>query len=234
MSKVISKSPLKIALPKYLIQMLFSWVFFHYVSALVKKLKNEKLFTISLKSFNWNLIRIFKAFPYMDAKITVPFFDELEESLFTNIINVNYEEKQIKGYKQFFKYYRKNWLSYKQLLRPADININFTRTNNPCEVFHKNLHLKCELKQPRFSYITACLGEIAKETFIETINYLSSPRKTKEDKIGEHNDWIEIIMGEIQIFMDGCCLANLITLEQRNDIEDLVLDIERIYEYEDD
>ena len=101
-------------------------------------------------------------------------------------------------------------------------------------MFHKNLNLKCEVKHPKISYIAACLGEVAKETFTKTIKMLSSPKKIKDDQIDEHNSWIAKITEEIQIFMEGGCLGNLITLEQRNDIEDLTTNVKRIFEYEDE
>ena len=63
----------------------------------MKRLKKEKLSIIKLKAFNWNLLRILKTFPYISTKITNEFFDELEESIFTNIININFEDMQIKG-----------------------------------------------------------------------------------------------------------------------------------------
>ena len=80
--------------------------------------------------------------------------------------------------------------------------MNFTRTNNPCEVFYKNLNGKVERTFPSISYLASSLAEITKEAFVDTIRNLYSAKKTKTSEISIHKKYIENILAEMKEFMD--------------------------------
>ena len=70
------------------------------------------------------------------------------------------------NYVAFFNYYEKQWLNYEQSWNDINIKFNFTRTNNPCETFHRRLNAFVEIKNPRLSYLAHCFFEITKKYYL--------------------------------------------------------------------
>ena len=59
----------------------------------------------------------------------------------------------IKNYTAFINYYQNFWLRYTQIWSKYKVDVKFTRTNNPCEIFHKHLNELISLKNPRISFL---------------------------------------------------------------------------------
>ena len=91
--------------------------------------------------------------------------------------------------------------------------MDFTRTNNHCEVFHKNLNAKVERTFPRLSYLASSLAEITKEAFVDIIRNLSSPKKTKASEINIYKKYIGNILAEMKEFMDYGGMVKIIPIE---------------------
>ena len=113
---------------------------FHYLKALYAYLKKVKILKKRYKLLNNYLINILRYFPFIEENIRIQFFNIFRPQFIFSITEFDIDKVDVENYTFFINYYSKNWIHYNQVWTDNKLEINFTRTNNPCEIFHKYLN----------------------------------------------------------------------------------------------
>ena len=129
--------------------------FFHFTKALWKKAKKEGLCKKLYMKETHIIIFAFKIFIFIKEKEKDNYLKQIEEF---------YKEK--KEYKGFIQYFKKNWSNCNFLdFERCDQAEIVERTDNICELFHKNLNDKIDIRHPKISYLIEKLKEFTTEQF---------------------------------------------------------------------
>ena len=162
--------------------------FFHYLKAIWGKLKNLNIKKFKYKLYYNYLIRTFKLLIFLDNSIKIPFFN-LFSVLFIEIyVNIFIDSSDRKNFVCFINYFRAVWINYQQYWESSSNEINFTRTNNPCEIFHRSLNYEISMKNPKIAYLIDILYKITQNEYSKyTLNIGSPNKKNKTDEISHKN-----------------------------------------------
>ena len=176
--------------------------FFHYVKALWAKLKELKIKIFKYKEYYDYLIKTLKYLIFLEDNIRITFFN-LFSNLFIEIFINTYIEINDKQYFiKFINYYRKVWLNYKQFWDIDNNEINFTRTNNPCEIFHRRVNEFISLKNPKISFLIDSLFLLSKKYYLDYISNLGSPNKKIKNCLNIHLNTLELFKNSVNSFLE--------------------------------
>ena len=148
--------------------------------------------------------------------------------LFIEIYINNYiENNDKKIFIKFINYYRKFWLNYKQLWGDLTSEINFTKTNNPCENFYRRLNELIFFKNPKIYYLVDNLFLLSKKYYLNYITNLGSPNKKIKNCLNLHLNTLNEFKTAIDSFLEHKQLNKLfenkyyLEITEKNEFNDL-------------
>jgi len=152
--------------------------FFHFTKALWNKAKKEGLCKKSKMKETYVIIFAFKIFVFIKEKEKDKYLKQIEEF---------YEEKV--EFKGFIKYFKKNWSECNFLdFERCDQAEILERTDNICELFHKNLNDKIDIRHPKISYLIDKIKEFTIEQFEKLIENMVLGIKFIEKTLNVYDD----------------------------------------------
>ena len=115
---------------------------FHYIKCLYHNLKIRGIYLKRYKKVNSRLIYLLKFFPYIDHSFRSSFSKSFKLNFFGYFSALQIDSIHTKKFVSFFNYFDKNWLNYEQSVKCDEESYSFlfSRTNNPCENFHRCLN----------------------------------------------------------------------------------------------
>ena len=176
--------------------------FFHYIKALWSKLKELKIKIFKYKIYYDYLIKTFKYLIFIEDTRRISFFNLFSILFIETFINTYTETNDKKYFIKFINYYRKVWLNYKQIWGDLNTDINFTRTNNPCEIYHRRVNELISLKNPKIFYFVDSLFLLSKKYYKDYISHLGTPNKKIKNCFLNHTNNLELFNNAINSFLE--------------------------------
>ena len=115
------------------------------------------------------------------------FIKEKEKDKYLKQIEEFYKEKE--EFKGFIKYFKKNWseCNFLDFERCEQAEI-LERTDNICELFHKNLNDKIDIRHPKISYLIDKIKEFTLEQFEKLVENMVLGNKFIEKSFNVYDD----------------------------------------------